>query len=74
MKIFVAISLIGLLALLIQNKYKASILFAGLASIYFLLDYITFEKLVTSYTNSSLLTVAKFINIKFSLADTSQLS
>ena len=43
MKIFIAISFIMLLILLLQNKYKASVLFTGLSSIYFILDLIKFD-------------------------------
>ncbi|MDX9815010.1 MAG: SLC13 family permease [Arcobacter sp.] len=70
MKIFVAISLIILLILLIQNKYRASILFTGLASIYFLFDFLTFEKLVNSYTNNSLLTLILLLLVSIALEKT----
>ena len=70
MKIFVAISLLALLVLLIQNKYKASVLFTGLASIYFLLDLLTFEKLVSNYVNSSLLTLILLLLVSIALEKT----
>jgi di/tricarboxylate transporter len=70
MKIFVVISLVVLLYLLIQNKYKASILFTGLASIYFLFDLLSFEKLASSYTNNSLLTLMLLLVVSIALEKT----
>lgn len=70
MKILVAISLVGLLILLIQNKFKASTLFTGLASIYFLFDLLSFEKLASSYTNNSLLTLMLLLIVSISLEKT----
>lgn len=70
MKIFVVISLVVLLYLLIQNKYKASVLFTGLASIYFLFDLLSFEKLASSYTNNSLLTLILLLVVSIALEKT----
>ena len=70
MKIFVAISLLALLILLIQNKYKASVLFTGLACIYFLLDLLSFEKLASNYVNSSLLTLILLLLVSIALEKT----
>lgn len=70
MKIFVAITLIVLLIFLIQNKYRASILFTGLASIYFLFDFLNFDKLMNSYTNNSLLTLILLLLVSIALEKT----
>lgn len=70
MKIFVAISLIGLLILLIQNKYRGSILFTGLSSIYFILDFIKFDDLVEGFTNNSLLTLVLLLLVSIVLEKT----
>ncbi len=71
MKIFIAISLFVLLVLLIQNKYKASVLFTGLSCIYFILDLISFQNFVNSYTNISLLTLVLLLLISVVLEKTS---
>lgn len=70
MKIFIAITLLILVALLIQNKYKGSILFTGLASIYFILDLISYEELVKGFTNNSLLTLILLLIVTISLERT----
>lgn len=70
MKIFIAISFIMLLILLLQNKYKASVLFTGLASIYFILDFIKFDDLVKGFMNSSLLSLVLLLLVSISLEKT----
>ncbi|MCT7550971.1 SLC13 family permease [Aliarcobacter butzleri] len=70
MKIFIAITLLILIALLIQNKYRGSILFTGLASIYFILDLISYEELVKGFTNNSLLTLILLLIATISLERT----
>lgn len=70
MKIFIAITLLILVALLIQNKYRGSILFTGLASIYFILDLISYEELVKGFTNNSLLTLILLLIVTISLERT----
>lgn len=70
MKIFVVISLVVLLYLLIKNQYRASVLFTGLASIYFLFDLLSFEKLASSYTNNSLLTLMLLLVVSIALEKT----
>ncbi len=70
MKIFIALSLFVLVTLLIQNRYRGSILFAGLASIYFILDLINYEELVKGFTNSSLLTLVLLLLVTMSLERT----
>lgn len=70
MKIFIAISFIILLILLLQNKYRASVLFTGLSSIYFILDLIKFDDLVKGFTNSSLLSLVLLLLVSISLEKT----
>lgn len=70
MKIFIAITLLILIALLIQNKYRGSILFIGLASIYFILDLINYDDLVKGFTNNSLLTLILLLIATISLERT----
>ena len=70
MKIFVAISFFALLVLLIQNKYKPSLLFGGLASSYFLLDLISFQKWSESYINSSLMILVLLLVVSIALEKT----
>lgn len=70
MKIFIAITLLVLIVLLIQNKYRGSILFTGLASIYFILDLINYEELVKGFTNNSLLTLILLLIATISLERT----
>ena len=70
MKVFIVISFIMLLILLLQNKYRASVLFTGLASIYFILDIIKFDDLVKGFTNSSLLTLVLLLLVSISLEKT----
>ncbi len=57
MSVFVALSLAVLLVLLIQNKIRASFLFFGLLLLYYFLDFITLEKMLKGFVNSSLVTL-----------------
>ena len=70
MKLFIAITLLILIALLIQNKYRGSILFTGLASIYFILDLINYDDFVKGFTNNSLLTLVLLLLVTISLERT----
>ncbi|MDX4069426.1 SLC13 family permease [Aliarcobacter skirrowii] len=70
MKLFIAVTLIILISLLIQNRYRASILFTGLASIYFILDLINYDDLVKGFTNNSLLTLILLLIATISLERT----
>jgi di/tricarboxylate transporter len=70
MKIFVAISIIVLIALLIQNRYKPSVLFGGLATIYYLLGFIELQAWTSSYANSSLLILVLLLLVSISLEKT----
>lgn len=67
MKIFVAISIIALIALLIQNRYKPSVLFGGLATIYYLLGFIELQAWTSSYANSSLIILVLLLLVSISL-------
>lgn len=70
MKIFVIISMIGLLLLLIQNRYKPFILFGGLACIYYILGLLDLQAWTSSYTNSSLLILLLLLVISLSIEKT----
>lgn len=70
MKIFVAISIVTLVLLLIQNRYKPSILFGGLATIYYLLGFIELQEWTSSYANSSLLILVLLLLVSISLEKT----
>ncbi|MBE3606328.1 SLC13 family permease [Campylobacter sp. RM13119] len=70
MKIFIAVTILMLVVLLIQNKYKASILFTGLASVYFVLDLVSYDELVRGFTNNSLLTLVLLLVVSISLERT----
>lgn len=70
MKIFIAVTLITLISLLIQNRYRASILFTGLASIYFIIDLINYDDFVKGFTNNSLLTLVLLLLVTISLERT----
>ncbi|MFY9080238.1 SLC13 family permease [Aliarcobacter cryaerophilus] len=70
MKLFIAVTLIILISLLIQNKYRGSILFTGLASIYFILDLINYNDFVKGFTNNSLLTLVLILLVTISLERT----
>lgn len=70
MKLFIAITLLILIALLIQNKYRGSILFTGFASIYFILDLIKYDEFVKGFVNNSLLTLVLLLLVTISLERT----
>jgi len=70
MKIFVAISLVLLLILLIQNKFRPSMLFGGLAGIYYVFDFISLKDWTSSYTNSSLLVLVLLLVVSIALEKT----
>jgi len=57
MLVFIAFSLIVLLILLIKNKIRTSFLFFGLVLIYYFLDFISLEKMLSGFVNSSLITL-----------------
>ncbi|PZT47645.1 SLC13 family permease [Helicobacter valdiviensis] len=54
MKIIVALSILFLLALLIGNKIRASLLFGSVALLYYLLGYLDLKTFLGSYSSDSL--------------------
>jgi di/tricarboxylate transporter len=70
MKVLIAISLVALIVLLIQNKYRVSLLFASLASIYFVLDLVSFEAMVSGFVNNSLLVLVLIVIASIALEKT----
>ena len=67
---FVGFSIILLIALLIQNKIRASFLFVGLVLIYYFLDFITFDKMLHGFVNSALITLVLLLLISIVLEKT----
>ncbi len=57
MKFIVGVTLGILLILLIQNKFRPSILFVSVACLYYVLGYLDFKSLATSYTGDSLISL-----------------
>lgn len=53
MKIIVALSILGLLVLLVSNKIKPFILFGSVAVLYYLLGYLNLNSWLGSYTSES---------------------
>lgn len=70
MKLFVVISLIGLLILLIQGRYRPSYLFGGLATIYYLVGLLDISEWTSSYTNSSLIVLLLLLLVSLSIEKT----
>ncbi|CAM2805777.1 SLC13 family permease [Helicobacter burdigaliensis] len=54
MKIIVALSILVLLALLVSGKVRASLLFLGVALLYYLLGYLDLKTFLGAYTSDSL--------------------
>jgi len=70
MKLFVIISLITLLALLIQNKIRPALLFGGLASLYYVFGFINFNTWAGSFVNNSLITLIFLLLVSITLEKT----
>lgn len=60
---FVAFSIVVLLTLLIQNRFKPAFLFFTLLLIYYFLDLIALENMMKGFVNSSLITLILLIII-----------
>lgn len=56
--------------LLIQNRYRPSLLFSGLAIIYYVIDLIDFKSWMQGYISSPLLTLMVLMIVSFSLEKT----
>ena len=70
MKIFVALSILGLLFLLIQNKYRPSLLFAIVASLYYLLGFLNLNELLIGFTNNALMTLVLLLLVSITVEKT----
>lgn len=70
MKLFVAVSILLLLVLLIQNKYRPSILFGGLATLYYVIGFLDLNAWMSSYTNNSLLVLLLLLLVSISIEKT----
>ncbi|EAW7389583.1 TPA: SLC13 family permease [Campylobacter jejuni] len=67
MKIIVALSILILLILLIQNKIKPFILFGSLALLYYLLGYLNLNTWLDSYTNDSLIVLVLLLLVSVAI-------
>jgi hypothetical protein len=70
MKLFIALTLLLLLGLLIRNKHRPALLFGGLATLYYVMDLITFKEWSASYLNSSLLILILLLLVSLALEKT----
>ena len=61
MKALIAVSLLTLIVLLIQNRFRVSLLFATLASLYFILGLVEFEAFISGFVNNSLMILVLII-------------
>jgi di/tricarboxylate transporter len=62
--------LVALLLLLIQNKYRPSYLFGGLATLYYLVGLLNINEWTSSYTNSSLIVLLLLLLVSVSIEKT----
>lgn len=67
---FVAFSILILLGLLIQNRFKPSVLFFGLILVYYFLDLIKIDVLLKNFVNESLVTLILLLVISIALEKT----
>lgn len=67
MKIIVALSILGLLVLLISNKIKPFILFGGVAVLYYLLGYLNLNSWLGSYTSESLIVLILLLLVSLAI-------
>ena len=74
MKYFVALSIILLLGLLIQNRLKPALLFFGLVLGYYFLDLIPTDVLLKNFVNPSLVTLVLLLIVSIVIEKTSFIS
>lgn len=67
MKIIVALSILGLLVLLISNKIKPFILFGSVAVLYYLLGYLNLNSWLGSYTSESLIVLMLLLLVSLAI-------
>lgn len=67
MKIIVALSILGLLVLLISNKIKPFILFGSVAVLYYLLGYLNLNSWLGSYTSESLIVLILLLLVSLAI-------
>ncbi len=70
MKALIAVSLLALIVLLIQNRFRVSLLFATLASLYFILGLVEFEAFISGFVNNSLMILVLIILASIALEKT----
>lgn len=71
MKYFVAISLLTLLALLIQNKIQPGKIFLAIILSYYFLDFISLDKMLINFVNPSLVDLILLMIVSITLERTS---
>ena len=67
MKFIVGTTLLLLLILLLQNKYKPSLLFTSVAGLYYVLGYLDFKVWVSSYVNDSLISLVLLLLVSIAV-------
>lgn len=67
MKIIVALSILGLLVLLVSNKIKPFILFGSVAVLYYLLGYLNLNSWLGSYTSESLIVLILLLLVSLAI-------
>ncbi len=70
MKIIVGVSLAALIALLIHNKLRPSVLFVSVAGLYYVFGYLDFSMWVSSYTNDSLIALMLLLCVSLAVEKT----
>ncbi|MGM0624155.1 MAG: SLC13 family permease [Campylobacterota bacterium] len=70
LKLFVALSLLTLLVLLLQGRYRPSYLFGGLATLYYVVGLLDVSQWSSSYTNSSLIVLLLLLLVSVSIEKT----
>lgn len=74
MNYFVAFSIIVLLGLLIQNRFKPAVLFFGLVVVYYFLGLIKMDVLLKNFVNPSLVTLILLLLVSIAIEKTSFIS
>ncbi|MGM0534314.1 MAG: SLC13 family permease, partial [Campylobacterota bacterium] len=69
-QLFVAFSLLALLALLVQNRFDPALVFTGVAGSYYLFGLLEFGQWAGNYVNNSLLTLALLLILSLAIEKT----
>lgn len=74
MKIIVALSILALLLLLVSGKFRASLLFGGVALLYYLLGYLDLKTFLGSYTSDSLVVLVLLLLVSIAVEKSAVMS